>query len=251
MEENAGAGSETLLLIGASADIGGALLRRLDGSRLTVIATYNRSGAKLDAVASQMRTLKIVPVRVDLSEATNVSALIAKVKSEFPTPAKIVHVAAPKLRNVRFKDACWEDFQGELDVQLRAITMILKEFLPVMGKRKRGKVVFVLSSAAWNVPPVAMSHYVTAKYAVRGLMKALAAEYSSCGLSINAVSPSMVETAFLEKLPARLVEIAASQSPRGRHATADEVAGVVSFLLSRDADYLSGADIPVTGGSVF
>ena len=243
--------AETLLVLGASADVGRALLQRLDTRRMTVAATYHRSGAKVEAIAGRARHLKIVPIRTDLSDPGAVAALIAKLKAELPAPTQIVHLAAPKLRMIRFRDVTWGDFQGELDVQLRPIMMVLHEFLPAMAKNKRGKIVFVLSSAAMNVPPTAMSHYVTAKYALKGLMKSLAAEYASSGINVNAVSPSMVETAFLEKLPARFVEIAAAQSPRGRHATADEVAGVVSFLLSPDADYLSGADIPVTGGSVF
>ena len=205
---------ETLLLVGASADIGRALLRRLDGQRLTVLATYHDSGTKLEALTGQLQTLKLIPLRVDLAQPEAVAALIAMIKSDYSRPTQIVHLAAPKLKTIRFKDICWDDFQAELDVQLRATTLILRGFLPEMGQNKKGKVVFVLSSAAWGVPPVAMSHYVTAKYAIRGLMKALAAEYSKQGLNINAVSPSMVETAFLEKMLPRSLEIAAAQSPR-------------------------------------
>ncbi len=251
VEERTPTDGETLLLLGASADIGSALLHRLDGKRLTVLATYRDSGAKLDAVAKQMQTLKVVPLRVDLSDPDEVSGLITKIKADHPLPTQIVHLAAPKLQIIRFKDIHWEDFQAEINIQLRAITEILCEFLPAMGKSKKGKVVFVLSSAVWNVPPIAMSHYVTAKYALKGLMKSLAAEYSQQGLNINAVSPSMMETTFLEKLPARFAEITAAQSPRGRNVTADEVAGVIRFLLSEDADYMTGIDVPVTGGMVF
>jgi 3-oxoacyl-[acyl-carrier protein] reductase len=248
---NAQADGETLLLVGASADIGRALLKRLDGERLTVLATYHDSGAKLAAMAGKLRTLKLIPLHVDLAEPDAVAALIATIKSDCPRPTRIVHLAAPKLRMIRFRDTSWDDFQTELDVQLRSIVAILREFLPQMAQNKKGKVVFVLSSATWGVPPVAMSHYVATKYALRGLMKALAAEYSKQGLNINAVSPSMMETAFLEKLPPRSVEIAAAQSPRGRHVTADEIAGVVTFLLSPDADYMTGTEIPVAGGTVF
>lgn len=251
MEGGTRSAAESLLVVGASSDIGGALLRRLDGSQLTVFATYSQSAAKLSALAGQMRTLEVVPIHADLAQIADVSSLIASVKARCGAPDKFVHLAAPKLRSIRFKDVSWNDFQMELDIQLRSITLLLKEFLPAMCKNKKGKIVFVLSSAAWNVPPVAMSHYVTAKFALKGLMKSLAAEYASYGLNINAVSPSAVDTAFWEMVPARRVEILASQSPRQRNATPDEVAGVIEFLLSPSADYMCGADIPVTGGSVF
>lgn len=242
---------EILLLLGASSDVGRALLKRLDGNPLTVYAIHRDSGAKLEALRSQLRTVEILPIRADLASEDEVSALAAKLKAGYALPTQIVHLAAPKLRLIRFKDVRWPDFEAEISVQLRSIVMLLSELLPAMSKRRAGKVVFVLSSAVWNVPPSAMSHYVTAKYALKGLMRALAAEYASKGLCINAVSPSLMETAFLEKLPARFAQIIAAQSPRGRNTSVEEVVGVIQFLLSEQATALTGVDFPVAGGSNF
>jgi 3-oxoacyl-[acyl-carrier protein] reductase len=92
---------------------------------------------------------------------------------------------------------------------------------------------------------------VTAKYALLGLARSLAAEYSSYRININSVSPSMVETAFLQNIPERMVELTAAQSPWQRNATPKDVASVIRFLLSSEADYLTGANIPVSGGTAF
>ncbi len=120
-----------------------------------------------------------------------------------------------------------------------------------MAQKKKGKIVFVLSSCTFNIPPGALSHYVTAKFALLGLARSLAAEYGPKHININSVSPSMVETAFLQNIPERMVEIAAAQSPWQRNATPQDVAGVIRFLLSSDADYITGANIPVSGGTAF
>ena len=102
--------TELLVLLGASSDLGGALLQRLDQHRMTVAATYHHSGAKLEAVAGRARNLRIIPLRADLSDSASVAELIAKLKADFPAPTQIVHLAAPKLRLIRFKDSAWSDF---------------------------------------------------------------------------------------------------------------------------------------------
>jgi 3-oxoacyl-[acyl-carrier protein] reductase len=119
-----------------------------------------------------------------------------------------------------------------------------------MAKLPRARVVFVLSSVTRGLPPKFMSMYTVVKYAQLGLMKSLASEYAGTNVTVNAVSPSMIATQFLSRLPELAVQQAAAGSPRGRHATPEEVVGAIAFLLSPDAGYLSGAEIPITAGSV-
>ena len=138
-----------------------------------------------------------------------------------------------------------------MDIELRSIVMVLSKFLPLMAKDGVGKIVFVLSSVCSGVLPKALAHYTTTKYALLGLMKALAAEYADKHVSINAVSPSMTDTAFLSELPAKLVELSAAAHPLKRNASTKDIAPVIKFLLSPAADYICGANIPVTGGGVF
>jgi len=123
--------------------------------------------------------------------------------------------------------------------------------LPDMAAAGRGKVVFVLSSVTEGVPAVGLSSYVTVKHSLLGLMRSLAAEYAGKRINVNAVSPSMTETAFLSEVPERFVEIVSQQSPWRRNATPQDVAGAIHFLLSPEADYVTGVNLLVTGGSVF
>lgn len=247
---------ETILLIGASSDIGLEIIRqesvRPEGDDAPLfLAHYHRSLAKLERLRESMPGVNIVPLEADLSRLDDVESLAKRIQTEHPIVNKIVHLAAPKFEYRRFKDIRWDDFQRELDVQLRSLVCILQGLLPGMAQRKQGRVVVVLSSVTLNVPPAALAHYVTAKFALLGLVRALAAEYASRHVNINAVSPSMVETAFLEKLPERMVEIAASQHPRQRNATPRDVAATVRFLLSDDAEFITGANLPISGGMSF
>ncbi len=241
----------TLLVLGASADIGLEIIRQQAPTQDRILAHYHRSGAKLDQLRRELPGANLVPIQADLAQASELDALVAKLRELAPLPDKIVHLPAPPLEYLRFKQLGWEHFQQYFDVQLRSLVAVLQAVLPEIARRKRGKVVVVLSSCTLGVPPGAMAHYVTAKYALWGLTRALAAEYSSQRLNINAVSPSMVETAFLRNVDERMVEITAGQAPFQRSASRQDVAGAVRFLLSAESDYITGVNLPVTGGSVF
>jgi 3-oxoacyl-[acyl-carrier protein] reductase len=160
-------------------------------------------------------------------------------------------LAAPKFKNIRFKDIVWESFQNEIDISLKPIIQILNIFLPKMAKLKQGKVVIMLSSVVINVPPKALTQYTTIKYAMLGLVKSLASEYSDKNIQINAVSPSMIETKFLDNINEKLVELSAYNHPLKRNAQVNEVTPIIKMLISKESDYISGVNIPITGGSIF
>jgi 3-oxoacyl-[acyl-carrier protein] reductase len=239
-----------VLVLGASSDIGCEVIRAIDDGTSLVLAHYNRNLDKLTRLQSEVRST-ITPIQADLSRDTDVEAMLARITGFCTCPQKIVHLPAPRMSYTRFKDTTWTTFQHELDIELRSIVLVLSKFLPLMAKDGVGKIVFMLSSVCHGVPPKALAHYTTTKYALLGLMKALAAEYADKHISINAVSPSMTDTSFLSELPGKLVELSAAAHPLKRNASTQDIAPVIKFLLSPDADFITGANIPVTGGSVF
>jgi len=127
----------------------------------------------------------------------------------------------------------------------------LNRFLPKLSKEKRGKVVLMLSSYVLGVPPKALSHYTTIKYAMLGLVKSLASEYSEKNIQINAISPSMVETKFLDNINEKLVELSSYNHPLKRNAIVEDITPIIKMLISNESDYINGVNIPITGGSVF
>ena len=254
---------EILLVTGASSDLGLALLRRVArGAEPPLVLAHHHDGlARVEAVAAELGAGgAIVPMAADFSNPDSVAALAQRIEAEHGAPTQIVHLAGLKLLYERFPKFDWNHFERDLTVQLRAAVILLQRLLPAMAKRaskkdadgalpRSAKVVFVLSSVTRGLPPKFLSMYTVVKHAQLGLMKALASEYASANVTVNAVSPSMVATRFLDNLPEVAVQVAASQSPRGRHATPEEVVGAIAFLLSPDAAYISGAEIPVTAAS--
>jgi 3-oxoacyl-[acyl-carrier protein] reductase len=249
-----GAGEAVVLFVGGSSEIAIAAIRGLDRPGLTVLAQYRNSRARLDTVSQELQHAKLVAIQADLATEVGVEKFAADVARELSTvgcdaPNGIVIALAPPPATERFHKKSWAEFATHLEVQVRAPAILLARLLPGMAKQRRGRVVFVLSSYTLGHPPAGLADYVTAKHATLGLMRALAVEYGSKNVQVNAVSPGMVETAFLRDVPRVVVEMNADKHPLRRNAHPEDVAPAILFLLSDAAGYINGANLPITGGA--
>jgi len=242
---------DSILIIGASSDIGAALVRRLaaDGAQ-RLLCHYNTGLARIEQLQSELGAA-ITPIHGDLSSASGTEALIESLRREAIVPRSVVHLPASKLHYERFAKTKASLFDTEWQIQVGSLIAILQYSLAGQKRdQPRRHVIVALSSVTLGLPPKYLSMYTTIKYAQLGLVRALAAEYGELGVLVNAVSPSMVETQLLSEVPRQIVEMSRSQNPMGRNASAGDVAGVIAFLLSPAAGFLNGANVPVTGGSV-
>jgi len=243
---------EVVVIAGASSDIGIALIRRLltTGDAL-IVAHSHAGGERFEELKAQDPNGRINAVSADFGSIESVDRLAEEIVQRFGPPSHLVYLPGLKLRYERFTKFDLEHFDRDLTIQVRAATALLKPLLPRMAKLPRAKIVFVLSSVTRGAPPKFMSMYAVVKQAQLGLMRALASEYAATGLTINAVSPAMVETRFLDEIPGIAKEMSAAATPRGRLATPEDVVGAILFLLSRDSDFITGIELPVAGGGVF
>ncbi len=239
---------DLLLVTGASSDLGLALIKRVASmpSPPLVIAHVH---AGIDRVEALGLPEIVKPLVYDLSDEAAVGAMAQQIESSYGVPGQVVHLPGLPLVYERFAKWRWDHFARDLDIQVKSAVILLARLLPKMAKLPRGKIVFVLSSVTRGLPPKYLSMYTLVKHAQLGLMKALAAEYAGTKITVNAVSPSMIDTRFLQQLPELAVTMAASSSPHGRHATVAEVIGAIAFLLSPDSDYITGVELPITGGA--
>ena len=242
---------DVILVTGASSDIGLALIRRLAAApaKRLILAHCNSSRERIDALPPGSSEVEIVPIQTDFSSPEAIQQMAEEIVAAHGVPSQIVHLPGLKLTYERLTKFDWDRFETDLTIQVRAPLILLKRFLPAMAKLPSARVVFMLSSVIHGVPPRFMSMYNIVKHAQLGLMRSLASEYSESGIRINAVSPGMVDTRFLELVPDVVKEMSASASPRKRNATPDDVVGVIEFLLSPAAGYIHGVDLPVAGGA--
>ncbi len=241
--------SNIIFITGASSDIGISLIQNIKENAL-IIAHCNSSDERLLEIAKAIKN-KLVVVKADFNDEKSITSMLNIIEADYGVPNKIVHIAAPKFENIRFKDIKWNKFQSDINVSLKSVFMILNYFLPKLTIQKRGKVVVILSSVTLNVPPKALAQYTTVKYALLGLVKSLASEYGEKGITVNAISPSMIETKFLSNINELFIQAAANSNPLKRNANVEDVVPSILLLLSEDSNYMNGLNIPITGGSAF
>jgi 3-oxoacyl-[acyl-carrier protein] reductase len=237
-----------ILIIGASSALGIGFIRAHGSRYSNVFAHCHNKAGELAALANEVG-LKLNIIASDLSTEPGTANLIAEVESSGLQIDAVAFFAAPRLHIQRFHKLNWQDFARHVDVQARTAFLLMQSLLPGMARRRQGKLVFVLSSVLDGKPPQGMADYVFGKYALLGLIKSAAVEYAGKCVCINAVSPSMMETPFLNEVPDALVEMNAEAHPRGTNATPTEIIPVVRFLLSEEASFITGQNIIATGGA--
>lgn len=242
---------KVMLVTGASSEIGLKVIEQYLRDDYELIAHFNQNERQLDEIKKKYSANNLHLFKADLSNEADINRLNSFILEKFGRLDTFLHLPAPMLLMRRNKDLKWEDFQNHLNVQLKSAHMILSEFLPGMAKRKNGNIVFILSSCVLGTPPNAMTDYVVAKYALLGYMKCLVKEFSSKSIRVNAISPSMIGTKFVENIPEVARGLTRENHPLRRLATVDDVLSSIKFLISDSSPYLTGSNIPLTGGDVF
>jgi 3-oxoacyl-[acyl-carrier protein] reductase len=240
------------LIIGASSEMGMAFMKNLSYDEdFRLIAHCRNVSAQFSSVVDELRTRAEVDVcRADLSSGAETRALIEFASSKFGSPTHILHLPADSFAYARMGAVEWEKIQRNIDIQVRSLFLVMREFLPLMAKNRYGKVAVVISAVTLGAPPKHMTDYVIAKQALLGLVRSAAVEYSARGVNVNAVSPGMVETKFWSGVDGRLVELNAQNSLLKRNVRLDEVVGALEFLLSDKTDCIAGANLNLSGGSM-
>lgn len=238
-----------LLVTGGSSAVGMQLIKNTYREYSLIYIQYVHMNEELNLLINALKgEVEIVPIQSDFSDAGNVQDLINTIKEKGLTPNQIVHLPAPKAYNKQFHKDNWENFELEWEVSVHSIVEILRAFIPGMVKQRYGRIIFMLSSCTINNPVKYQSAYVTVKYALLGLMKSLSAEYADKGITVNGVSPDMMETKFLSNLPSLIVEQNAFNSPLGRNVCVKEVVPVMTYMLSDFGAAMTGQNVGITGG---
>ncbi len=238
--------NKTLMVLGATSQVGTALIRRIQGGYGRILAHYNSNIERINELAGEFGD-KIIPVQADLNSTGSARAMADHIKANGLLPDHFVHLACPRCRNERFHKCRTDDFLKMYNCSVISGIEILKPIAEAMSKNKKGKIVIMLTAYTANDPPAYLSPYVSAKYALLGLMKALAAEYRSKGICVNAVSPEMINTDFISDIPELAVAQAVEQSVMGRLLEVDEVIPTFEYLLSEAADRITGQNIIISG----
>ena len=230
-------GGRVVLVTGGSRGIGLACARRFAALGDRVAVTYNSSPPPDD----------LFGVRCDVTSAEQVDAAFTAVEEHFGDTVEVLVSNAGITRNGLLLRMSEDDFSEVLDANLTAAYRVTKRAAKSMLRARTGRIVLV-SSVVGLLGSAGQANYAASKAGLVGFARSLARELGSRSITVNVVAPGPVATDMTAALgEERIAELTAAV-PLGRMADPDEIAGVVSFLASPDAAYITGAVVPVDGG---
>jgi 3-oxoacyl-[acyl-carrier protein] reductase len=239
---------QTVLITGAARGIGAATAARFaaEGADV-VIADFDLAAAEETAAAIDGRA-----VQCDVTSREQVEAAVEAAAAPTGRLDALVTCAGIIRDNLLHK-LTDDDWDAVIATHLRGTFLSVQAAQRLMVAQKSGSMVLISSTSALGNR--GQANYAAAKAGIQGLAKTLAIELGPFGITVNCVAPGFIATAMTEQTAARMgvsfaefTEAVAAQTPVRRVGQPDDVAGVIAFLCSDDASYVSGQVIYVRGG---
>jgi NAD(P)-dependent dehydrogenase (short-subunit alcohol dehydrogenase family) len=207
-----------------------------------------RSVDLLEDVAHELRKkgCRALVVQLDVTRKKDVDAMVATVMEEFGKIDILVNNSGISIVN-KFVDLSEEDFSRVMDVNIKGYFLCAQAVGRIMIKQKRGKIIN-MASVFGNVSMPLTSLYTISKAAIIGLTKALAIEWASFNIQVNALAPGFIDSGMGERSKEEYGSFVEKFMPAGRYGKEDEVAGAAIYLASPISDYTTGAVMLVDGG---
>jgi NAD(P)-dependent dehydrogenase (short-subunit alcohol dehydrogenase family) len=242
------------VVTGAASGMGLAIARRLatDGSRVALL-DLRAEAAQRAAEELREAGAQSLGVEADVTDRAAVDAALGKVRAELG-PVAIMVTAAGLDAFERFGEITRESWERVVGVNLTGTFHCLQAALPDMLEAGWGRMLTISSSSAQSGAP-RMAHYVAAKAGVVGLTRALALELARKAITVNVVTPGMIDTPMLRRAAdsgdiGALEKTAARVVPVGRAGRPEEIAAMCGFLCSDEAAFITGQVIGINGGMV-
>lgn len=238
--------SRTLLVTGASKGIGQAIAVRLARDGFTVLVHFvrDRSGAEatMTEIAAAGGQSRLISFDTSEREATQ-AALEADIAEHGPYFGTVLNAGIA--RDNAFPALSDNDWDSVLDTNLGGFYNVLKPIvMPMVSARKGGRIV-TISSVSGIMGNRGQVNYSAAKAGIIGATKALAIELAKRNITVNCVAPGLIDTQMLDQ---SFLDEALKTVPMRRVGQPEEVAGLVSFLCSQEAAYITRQVISVNGG---
>jgi 3-oxoacyl-[acyl-carrier protein] reductase len=238
----------TALVTGGSRGIGRAIVRLLAEQGASVWINYHRSTVAAESLEREIAGAggSCQLIKADVTDDADVCRLAEEIGGRGGLDI-LVHNAGPRIRSASFDELSWSDLSTAHEEIVGSAFRVTKALLPSL-KRSKGKIITILTSAALGRTAHNWLPYVAAKAALLAMSKNLAQELGPQGVTVNMISPSMVDTDLTANIPDRVRQAMVARTPLRRLATVEDVAGAVLLLASPYASFISGENLLVTGG---
>jgi meso-butanediol dehydrogenase / (S,S)-butanediol dehydrogenase / diacetyl reductase len=240
------------LITGATSGIGFEVAKRLGNDGFTVILNGIENEAGIERVKELKKNgIQAEYYHFDVTNENEVTTNINKIGRKFGKIDVLVNNAGGLGGRARFEEMTTEFYRFVMALNLDSVFFTSRAAIPFLKNGENATIINYTSNAGWNAGGPGAGIYGTSKAGVHAITRALAKDLAEYGIRVNAVSPGTIDTPFHAQIKATKPEVFASWKNNimlGRLGQPEEVAGVVSFLASKDASFLTAETIQVGGG---
>ena len=243
--------TKTAIITGGGGGLGRAAALKLaeSGINISIIDVSEEQGNETIRLVEE-KGAKGLFIKADVTKAEEVKKYVDKTVETFGSVDMFFNNAGISGPGKKFLDNSIEQIDLVLDINLRGALYGLYYVLPVMIKNGGGSIVNT-SSTAGLVGQDGVVSYSATKHGIVGITKSIAAEYATQGIQINAIAPGSTETPMVKQYREanpELFKAVSATIPQRRLGQPEEIAELVSFLLTSEAKYINGAVVPIDGG---
>lgn len=238
------------LVTGGSRGIGKAIALELAKQGANVAVNYAGNEAKAQSVVEELTSMGIqaFKIQADVADESAVKNMVREVIGQFGSLDILVNNAGVTKDNLLMRMKA-EEFDQVINTNLKGVFLCTKAVTRQMMKQRSGRIINVSSIVGVSGNP-GQANYVAAKAGVIGLTKSSAKELASRNIHVNAVAPGFISTDMTDELTEEQRESMLAMIPLEKLGSAEDVAKVVRFLASEDANYITGQTIHIDGGMV-
>lgn len=239
----------TVMISGASGGIGRCAVRMFANEGFNVFMLYNKRENEANALCEELsqRGKSVYACKCDITDESDVRRAVSLCEYKFGAIDVLINNAGISefavLENIT--EEMWDRM---MNVNVKGMFLLTRCALPLL-RQANGKIINV--SSMWGLSGASCEvHYSASKAAVIGFTKALAKEEAPSGMTVNCIAPGFIETEMNALLSEEAVSEIIEKTPLGRAGTPADVAGVMLFLSSPSADFITGQTISVDGGYI-
>ncbi|RLC47715.1 MAG: 3-oxoacyl-ACP reductase [Candidatus Cloacimonadota bacterium] len=240
---------KTAIITGSAQGIGKAIAKKFSECNCNlVLIDVNKE--KLDLTVKELshEKIKIKAYKVDITDESKLDIVVNDIKTQLPSIDILVNNAGVT-RDALLLRMSEQDWDDVMNVNLKGTFLCTKKFAKIMIKQRSGKIINI-ASIIGQIGNAGQANYAASKAGIIAFTKSIAKELASRNINVNAVAPGFIKTEMTDRLPTEIVERYKAKIPLNRFGNPEDVAEIVLFLASEQANYITGETINADGGLV-
>lgn len=235
-----------VLITGGTGALGQALVEAFARSGDDVVFTYKHSQNKSDEILNNLSDYSVSSHQLDTSSSDSIKQLIDEISTKWDGIDILINNAGiheDKLLAL-MSDSQWESV---IDINLTGVFRLIRSTIPLMLGQKGGRIINI-SSAAAQLALGGQANYAASKAGLESMSRVLSKELAKYSITVNCVAPGFLADGMTTSIDQKMIDHYLEFIPLKRFGQSREVVSVVKFLASKDASYITGSTIPVSGG---